>query len=250
MVKCDDVLQFWNTYLEVASIPDASRNGLQVQGKDVVHKIVFGVSASLELFQKAQQAGADLVCVHHGLLWGHEQPLAGIFGERVRFLMQHNMGLAAYHLPLDKHSKIGHNACLMRALHATQVKPFATYHDVTIGYEGKLTSVPLKKVVSTLENFAHTQASVLAFGPQKIKRVGIVSGGAYSMLPQAIDHKLDLYVTGILDEPAYEWCREGKINCIALGHYHSEKCGIEALCKLTAQKFNVKTQFIDIENPL
>ena len=250
MVKCDDVLQFWNTYLEVASIPDASRNGLQVQGKDVVHKIVFGVSASLELFQKAQQAGADLVCVHHGLLWGHEQPLTGLFGERVRFLMQHNMGLAAYHLPLDKHPKIGHNACLMRALHATQVKPFATYHDVTIGYEGKLTSVTLKKVVSTLENFAHTQASVLAFGPQKIKRVGIVSGGAYSMLPQAIDHKLDLYVTGILDEPAYEWCREGKINCIALGHYHSEKCGIEALCKLTAQKFNVKTQFIDIENPL
>lgn len=250
MVKCDDVLQFWNTYLEVASIPDASRNGLQVQGKDVVHKIVFGVSASLELFQKAQQAGADLVCVHHGLLWGHEQPLTGLFGERVRFLMQHNMGLAAYHLPLDKHPKIGHNACLMRALHATQVKPFATYHDVTIGYEGKLASVPLEKVVSTLENFAHTQASVLAFGPQKIKRVGIVSGGAYSMLPQAIDHKLDLYVTGILDEPAYEWCREGKINCIALGHYHSEKCGIEALCKLTAQKFNVKTQFIDIENPL
>ncbi len=250
MVKCDDVLQFWNTYLDVASIPDASRNGLQVQGKDNVRKIVFGVSASLELFQKAQQAGADLVCVHHGLLWGHEQPLTGLFGERVRFLMQHNMGLAAYHLPLDKHAKIGHNACLMRALHATHLKPFASYHDVTIGYEGKLPAVPLEKVVRTLEDFAHTQANVLAFGPHKIKRVGIVSGGAYSMLPQAIEQKLDLYVTGVLDEPAYEWCREGKINCIALGHYHSEKCGIEALMKLTAQKFNVKTQFIDIENPL
>lgn len=250
MVKCDDVLQFWNTYLDVVSIPDASRNGLQVAGKEHVRKIVFGVSASLELFTQAHVSGADLICVHHGLLWGHEQPLTGLFGERVRFLMQHNIGLAAYHLPLDKHAKIGHNACLMRALHATHVKPFAQYHDVTIGYEGKLPSVPLEKVTHALEKFCGTHAQVLAFGPQKIKQVGIVSGGAYSMLPQAITNKLDAYVTGVLDEPAYEWCREGKINCIALGHYHSEKCGIEALCKLTAQKFAVKTEFIDIQNPL
>ena len=250
MVKCDDVLQFWNTQLNSAAIPDASRNGLQVQGAETVRKIVFGVSASLELFRRAQTAGADLICVHHGLLWGHEQPLTGLFGQRVRFLMQHNIGLAAYHLPLDKHPKIGHNACLIRALHATQIKPFAVYHDVTIGYEGKLPGVSLEKVTKTLEQFCHTHAQVVPFGPQKIKRVGVVSGGAYSMLPQAIDRQLDLYVTGILDEPAYEWCREGKINCIALGHYHSEKCGIEALMKMTAQKFAVKTQFIDITNPL
>ena len=250
MVKCDEVLSFWDTYLNSVSIPDASRNGLQVLGPKNVRKIVFGVSASLSLFEAAAQAGADLVCVHHGLLWGHEQPLTGLLGKRVQFLMQHNLGLAAYHLPLDKHPKIGHNACLMRSLKATHVVPFAHYHGVTIGYAGQLANMPLAKVVSTLENFAQTQASVLAFGPEKIKRVGIVSGGAYSMLPQAIDQQLDLYVTGVLDEPAYEWCREGHINCVALGHYHSEKCGIEALCKLTASKFNVKTQFIDIENPL
>ena len=250
MVKCDDVLHFWNTYLDSASIPDASHNGLQVEGADTVRKIVFGVSASLELFKRAKTAGADLICVHHGLLWGHEQALTGMFGERVRFLMQHNIGLAAYHLPLDKHAKIGHNACLIKSLHATAVKPFAAYHDVTIGYEGQLRNVSLKQVARTLEQFCHTKAQVLAFGPDKIKRVGVVSGGAYSMLPQAIDRQLDLYVTGILDEPAYEWCREGKINCIALGHYHSEKCGIEALMKLTAKQFHVETQFIDIDNPL
>ena len=250
MVKCDDVLHFWNTYLDSASIPDASHNGLQVEGADTVRKIVFGVSASLELFKRAKTAGADLICVHHGLLWGHEQALTGMFGERVRFLIQHNIGLAAYHLPLDKHAKIGHNACLIKSLHATAVKPFAAYHDVTIGYEGQLRNVSLKQVARTLEHFCHTKAQVLAFGPDKIKRVGVVSGGAYSMLPQAIDRHLDLYVTGILDEPAYEWCREGKINCIALGHYHSEKCGIEALMKLTAKQFHVETQFIDIDNPL
>ena len=250
MVKCDEVLSFWNTYLDSVSIPDTSQNGLQVQGPAHVRKIVFGVSASLALFEQAAQVGADLVCVHHGLLWGHEQPLTGMFGARVKFLMQHNIGLAAYHLPLDKHAKIGNNACLMRALKATQVEPFGTYHGVTIGYAGKLPGTSLEKIVASLEKFTNTCANVLAFGPQKIKRVGIVSGGAYSMLPQAIDQQLDLYVTGVLDEPAYEWCREGHINCVALGHYHSEKCGIEALCKLTAQKWKVKTQFIDIENPL
>ena len=250
MVKCDEVLQFWDTYLDIANIPDASHNGLQVQGPQRVRKIVFGVSASLALFEQAAQAQADLVCVHHGLLWGSEQPLTGLFGERVRFLMQHNIGLAGYHLPLDKHPKIGNNACLMRALRATRVVPFASYHNVTIGYAGQVANMPLSTVVSTLEKFCATKAQVLPFGPARIKRVGIVSGGAYSMLPQAIDQKLDLYVTGILDEPAYEWCREGKINCIALGHYHSEKCGIEALMKLTAKKFAVDTQFIDFKNPL
>ena len=250
MVQRDEVLQFWNTYLDSASIPDASRNGLQVEGPAQVRKIAFGVSASLALFERAYQAGADLVCVHHGLLWGQEQPLIGNFGQRVKFLMQHNMGLAAYHLPLDKHAKIGHNACLIRALHATKIRPFAQYHGVTIGYAGRVPSVTLAKVTKTLEKFCDTQARVLAFGPRTIRTVGVVSGGAYSMIPQAVEQKLDLYVTGILDEPAYEWCREGKINCIALGHYYSEKCGVEALMKLTAQKFKVSVQFIDIQNPL
>ena len=83
-----------------------------------------------------------------------------------------------------------------------------------------------------------------------METVGVVSGGAYSLLPQAIGQKLDLYVTGALDEPAQEWCREGRINCVALGHYNSEKPGVLALMDLVSKRFDVQTEFIDVANPL
>lgn len=249
MVNCEDVLNFLNTYLSISDTQDASHNGLQVEGTPRVNKVVFGVSASLALFEKAVAAGADLIVVHHGLLWGQEQPLTGLFRERIAFLLRHNVNLAAYHLPLDKHPIVGHNACLMRAVQAQRVQPFGEYHGTPIGYWG-LVNASLEQLVSKLEACCANKAQVLAFGPKQIERVAVVSGGAYSLLPQAIDQKMDLYVTGVLDEPAYEWCREGKINCVALGHYHSEKPGILALQELVAKHVNVETEFIDVANPI
>lgn len=250
MLKCDDVLKFWNTYLDIAHIPDASHNGLQVEGPQDIRKIVFGVSACRELFERAYASQADLICVHHGLLWGQEQAITGMFGARVKYLLQHEMGLAAYHLPLDKHPVVGNNACLIRTLNVLDVHPFGQYHGVEIGCVGHLTPRPLTQIVQTLEQFCAVKAQVLAFGPESVEKVGVISGGAHSMLPQAIDQQLDLYVTGTLDEPVYEWCREGHINCIALGHYPSERCGVKALMELTAKQFEVQTEFIDTNNPL
>ena len=250
MVNCEDVIRFLDTYLNIAQITDASRNGLQVSGTPRVGKIVFGVLASLELFRKAKVAGADLVVVHHGLLWGQEQPITGMFRERIAFLLKNDLNLAGYHLPLDMHPVVGHNACLMRALQAQRTQPFGTYHGEQIGFCGHITPATLQEVAATLEAFCGAKAQVLEYGPKRVEIVGIVSGGAYSMLPQAISEKLDLYVTGALDEPAQEWCREGKINCIALGHYNSEKPGVLALMDLVSKRFDVQTEFIDIPNPL
>jgi len=250
MTKCEDVLNFLSTYLNSAQIPDASHNGLQVAGKEEVQEVVFGVSASLELFRQAAYAGADLIVVHHGLLWGQEQVIAGMFRERIAFLLQNNINLAAYHLPLDKHPIVGHNACLLRAVSAQCMQSFGTYHGVDIGYRGQVDQ-PLAQIVSTLENFCQTKAQVLAFGPQQIHSVAVVSGGAHSLLPQAIERKVDLYVTGVLDEPVQEWCREGRINCVALGHYNSEKPGIIALKDLVAKHFSgIQTMFIDVPNAI
>ena len=250
MIRCDEIIHFWNTLLQTSAVPDASYNGLQVAGNPVVTKVVFGVSASLALFEKAHAAGAQLVCVHHGLLWGQEQPVTGLFKERIQFLLTHNIGLAAYHLPLDKHLELGNNACLMRAIGVRAPRPFGNYHGIDIGFAGEITPAALTQLQHQLEDFCHTQARVLAYGPAEIKTVGIVSGGAYSLLPQAIEQGLDLYVTGTLDEPAQEWCREGHINCIALGHYRSEKGGIQALQERTKQQFKLETEFIEIDNPL
>lgn len=250
MTSCEEVIKFLDTYLSSPQIADASHNGLQVEGTPRVGKIVFGVSASLELFKQAKIRGADMVIVHHGLLWGVEQAITGIFHQRVAYLIKNDINLVAYHLPLDKHPVIGHNACLMKALLAERVQPFGEYHGIPIGFSGYVPSLPLEKVVSTLEQFCGTKATVLNYGPANIEKVAIVSGGAYSLLPQAIEQKMDLYVTGVLDEPVQEWCREGKINCVALGHYNSEKAGILALMDLVAKHFKVETEFIDIQNPI
>lgn len=250
MVRCGDVVNFLSTYLNSAQIPDSSHNGLQVAGVEEVKKIVFGVSASLELFRQAAYAGADLIVVHHGLLWGQEQAITGLFRERVAFLLKNNINLAAYHLPLDKHAVVGHNACLMRAINAQRVQPFGAYHGVEIGYSGQVDQ-SLSQLTSTLENFCQTKAQLYSFGPEQVRTVAIVSGGAYSLLPQAIEQKIDLYVTGAVDEPVQEWCREGKINCMALGHYNSEKPGIWALRDLVSKHFTgVETQFIDVPNTI
>ena len=91
---------------------------------------------------------------------------------------------------------------------------------------------------------------MLAFGPKQVESVAVVSGGAYSLLPQAISQRQDLYVTGVLDEPVQEWCREGRINCVALGHYNSEKPGVLALMELVTKRFAVETEFIDVANPI
>ena len=250
MGKCEDIIRFLDTYLDSAHIADASYNGLQVAGKTEIKKIVFGVSASLELFKKAKVARADLIVVHHGLLWGKEQPLTGLFRQRVAFLLKNDLNLAAYHLPLDKHPVIGHNACLMRAVKARQICPFGEYHGEDIGFCGTVSNQSLGELVKTWEKFCQTKAQVLAFGPKEIRSLAVVSGGAHSLLPQAISRGCDLYVTGVLDEPVQEWCREGHINCVALGHYNSEKPGILALERLVAKKFKVETEFIDIANPI
>ncbi|MBR2865636.1 MAG: Nif3-like dinuclear metal center hexameric protein [Elusimicrobiaceae bacterium] len=250
MTTRDKVVSAINEYLQISSVADASLNGLQVEGRARVQKIVFGVSANLELFKRAQKAGADMIVVHHGLLWGKEQALTGAFGRRVGFLLQNQISLLGYHLPLDKHPQIGHNALLMKCLSAKDILPFAEYHGQTIGFCGEIAKTALTAVVSKLEKICGGKAVVLPFGPKQIRKVGIVSGGGWSMLPDAIAQGLDLFVTGSLDEPAQEICREGKIHCAALGHYNSEKIGVLALMEWVAEQFTVDVEFIDVKNPI
>ena len=250
MATREDVVHFLNEYLHSAEIPDSSHNGLQVEGRARVRKIVFGVSAGLELFKKAYAAGADMIVVHHGLLWGKEQALTGTFGRRVGFLLRHDISLLGYHLPLDKHPQIGHNALLLQALKAQNIRPFASYHGQEIGFCGEIKSTALPTVVRQLERFCSAKAMVLAFGPKQVCTVGAVSGGGWSMIPDAAALGLDLFVTGSLDESAQELCRENKLNCIALGHYNSEKPGVLALMEVVRQRFGVQTQFIDVQNPI
>lgn len=242
MVQRDTLINDLNRYLDVAANPE--HNGLQVQGKNQISKIAFGVSATMALFKEADAFGADMIIVHHGLFWNRVQPITGVFGQRIAFLIKRDINLAGYHLPLDKHKVIGNNACLAKMLKLKDLKPFGSYHGQEIGFIGQLPKVcAMEQIHNVLEGEA------LFFGPSKIKTVAIVSGGAHEMLEEAISAKADLYITGSRDEYITEYCREAKINFIAMGHYNSERFGVQALMNYVSKRFKVKTKFIDIQNP-
>ena len=247
----DVIIDFINGYLDSGNIKDASQNGLQVEGGAEVKKIVFGVSASLELFERAAAAGAGMIIVHHGLLWGRSFPVKGPFRKKLKVLLDNGITLAAWHLPLDKHPKVGNNARILKLLGAAAQRPFGVYDGETIGFKGSFARPrPLAEVIKALQNELCAGVLAFGFGAKKIRTLGVVSGGAQKMFDQAIAEGLDLFITGEVSEFVQETARECSANFISAGHYNTEKPGVLALEKLVRAKFGVETEFIDIPNPV
>ena len=217
-----------------------------MEGRDTVKKIVTGVSASAQLFEKAAETGADMILVHHGLLWDKESHVVkGGFKQRLGFLLKNEITLLAYHLPLDKHPELGNNALAADSLGMSDLQEFAD-----VGWAGNIPvcsfDVLLKKVVDLYQ----ADPLVFSYGPERIERVGICSGGAPRAINEAIDMGLDAFITGEAGEPTMHLAREGKIHFIAAGHYASERLGIKALGEFVAKKFEIEAEFIDIPNPV
>jgi dinuclear metal center YbgI/SA1388 family protein len=259
------ITDFTDKLLDSKSIKDRSRNGLQVEGAENVGKIVFGVSASLKLIKAAAELEADMIIVHHGLFWDRSERVAGPLREKLELLLRKNISLCAWHLPLDKHPSVGNNAGLLAILGAKNLKPFGTYEGETIGYRGvlpgggsaagiaaalsrALASIPAWTAGPRTPRAAGRSVTCYDFGPENIRTVGVVSGGAQGMFSQAIEAGLDLYITGEVSEYIQEMARENKTAFIAGGHYNTEKPGVYALQKLLRSKFKVETVFVDIPN--
>lgn len=242
MEHCDKIVKEINELLNVSLTPE--HNGLQVEGKKEINKIVFGVSANMALFEAAKQQGADMVMTHHGLIWNNPENITGVFGKRVAFLIKNDINLVSYHLPLDRHPKLGNNAQLAALMGLKNLKPFGNYHGIDIGFTGEV------KPAKDMEHFCALLNGECVFcGKDKIHKVAVVSGGAHDMLDQAIAAGADLFVTGSRDEYVLAQCREAGINFIAMGHYNSETFGIKALMRYINRHYKVKTEFIDIPNP-
>ena len=251
MEQREKIVSFLNSYLNIKNIKDSSQNGLQCEGAENIKKIAFGVSISLKLIEKSIEEKADMIIVHHGLLWGRSSIFKGPYQKKLKLLFNNNINLLGYHLPLDKHIKIGNNAQLMNYFGAKQIKPFGAYEGETIGLKGMFSKQKyLNEIIKTLSDKINSKVLCLEFGPKKIKTLGIISGGAQNMFNQAADENLDLYITGEISEFVQEMARENNINFISAGHYNSEKPGIWALEKLIKSKFKVETKFIDIPNPI
>jgi dinuclear metal center YbgI/SA1388 family protein len=246
MASLIGIARFLNKELDVRKIQDSSKNGLQVKGRKEVRKIAFGVDACLELFQKASMLNCDLVIVHHGLLW-KKQKRKAVLKKRLGFLKKKGISLYGAHLPLDLNRKHGNNIELCRMFDLGKIRKFGKYHGIAIGYSGELNkSMPVKAIVNKLNNDLKTKSVVLDFGKRKIKTIAFVSGGGASAVEEAVNKKMDVFITGELSHGEYHFAKDAEINLIAAGHYHTETLGVKALMPVLKQKFNIETVFIDI----
>ena len=251
MANRDKITAFLDGLLDSKRIKDHSQNGLQFEGAPEVKKIAFGVSASLECIRRAAASGAEMLIVHHGLLWGRSQPFKGPFKEKLGLLFKSGMSLAAWHLPLDKHPSVGNSAQILDILSAGKRKPFGNYDGGMIGLSGVLSKPQSSAAIArTLSCALMADALCYSFGPKTVRTAGVVSGGGQKMFEQAIEAGLDLYITGEVSEFVQEMARENRINFIAAGHYNTEKTGVWALEKALRRRFKVKTLFIDVPNPV
>ncbi len=238
--------------LDAASGGDFGPNGLQVEGRREVTRIATGVSACLELFERARDAGADAVFVHHGLFWdGTPRTLVGHQYRRVAVLIETGLHLVAYHLPLDRHPELGNNALAARQLGLYSVEPFGLYKGQAIGCRGRYPEpLPAAEFVArSREAFGQEPLAFLA-GPDPVTTVGVISGGAQGEIHQAIAAGLDAYVTGEASEWVMNVARESRIHFLACGHYATERLGIRALGDHLAERFGLEHEFIDVPNPV
>lgn len=246
MVKRDELIRYLNDYLQINEISDYGPQGLQVEGKADVGKIVTGVSASVQLFSEAARDSADMIIVHHGLLWDRDSHVVkGWFKSRLATLLQNDITLLAYHLPLDKHPEVGNNAVAAKKLQLEEVKEFGQ-----VGIQGLVPELSFEHLLSSVQKVFKSDPIVFAYGPKVIKHVAICSGGAQKDITLAIDEGMDAYITGEVSESTMHLAKEGNIHFIAAGHYATERLGIQALGDHIANHFDVEVQFIDIPNPV
>ncbi len=234
--------------LEAARFKDYGPNGLQVEGKPQIHKVVTGVTASLALIEAAIAEGADAILVHHGLFWrGQDGRLTGWMKQRVAKLLAHDINLLAYHLPLDAHPRLGNNAQWGQRL---GLVADARFGEQDLGYIGSApepwTAAELERRVSQSMN----RVPVLVPGDgREIKRVAWCSGGAQSHFEAAIAAGADAFLTGEISEPQAHYAREMGVAYLACGHHASERYGVQAVGVHLAEQFGLAHTFIDIDNP-
>ena len=249
-----DLDQFLNEYLELERFAaiDASLNGLQVGRRDKdVHRVAYTVDAALETMQRAVEAKADLLLVHHGIFWGAVYPVVGPALMRFRTLIEGDLGLYAAHLPLDYHPEVGNNAVMAERLGLVDKEPFGRYRGSDVGWKGRLPSrMTVRDIAATLFGNADDVLSILPFGPEKIESLGIVSGGAPKNVSEAIDQGLDLFITGDASHTIYHEALEHGINVIFGGHYATETWGVRRLAGLLAERFGVEAVELDVPTGL
>jgi dinuclear metal center YbgI/SA1388 family protein len=253
MAQITQLIAALDELLQPAGFRDLGPNGLQVPGAREVTRVVTGVSARLELCERAVALGAQLVLVHHGLFWDFQPTgLTPLLAERLRPLFKHDVNLAAYHLPLDAHPQVGNNALLAAALGCETQRPFGDYKGTPIGRAGTFSGegIALDDLRARVYEATGREPLLLGAGPERIRTIGVVSGSAADTLHEAAAQGLDAFLTGEPREHITAEAEELGLHFVAAGHYATETLGVRALGELLAERFGIEHEFVDLPNPV
>jgi len=242
----EEIRAFLDTELRIAEIPDypGAMNGLQLANEGEVGRVAAAVDASLPVVERAVSAGAQLLLVHHGMFWQGAQPLTGAFYRKVRAAMDAGLAIYASHLPLDVHPEWGNNAELVRALELGETTPFLDWKGLAVGLRAEV-EIDRSELAGRLERVVGGTVHLCPGGPETVRRIGVVTGGAGSEVARAAAEGVDTLVTGEGPHWSYPLAEELGVNLFYAGHYATETFGVRALAAELERRFGLAWDFID-----
>lgn len=245
MAKLEEIVSYLDDTLSVDVIPDYPQalNGLQVENKGEVNKVVAAVDASLSSIQKAVEVGADLMIVHHGLFWQGARCLVKADYEKYRLLFENNIAVYSAHIPLDIHAQYGNNVLLADALALKNQETFFEWRGIELGVSGEA-GCTLRELVGRVREEVGEPISVCGDLEKEVGRVGVITGGAGSDVEKVCQQGIQTFVTGEGPHWSYPLAEELGLNVIYAGHYATEVFGVCELIKVLAERFNLEAEYL------
>lgn len=251
MASLKEFTEYINTFLQIDRFKDYCPNGLQVEGRNEVHSVVTGVTASQALIDNACEKNADAILVHHGYFWRNEDArIVGIKRKRIAALLKNNISLLAYHLPLDAHPEVGNNAQLGKLLDIQIDGDLRSNINSVCGTYGHMKS-PIKAEAfkDALDTKLRRKSTHIHAGTSDITTIGWCTGAGQGFIEAAAKQNLDAYISGEISEATTHLAREAGIHYFAAGHHATERYGVQALAEHLAKQFGIEHEFVDVDNP-
>lgn len=247
----DDLAEYLARSLDITRFRDYCPNGLQVQGRASIRKVVTGVTASVALIEEAIRRQADAIVVHHGYFWrGEDARVVATKYQRLKLLLTHDINMFAYHLPLDMHPELGNNAQLAKIV---GLRPTGRFGENDLGWLGEVEDASIKSVADLARRIeARLGRSPLLIGDASLpaKHLAWCTGAAQTMFADALAAGAGVYLSGEISEPTVHLAREAGACYLSCGHHATERYGVQALGADLARQFGLQHQFIDIPNPV
>lgn len=247
-MKLNTLINYCDELLNIANYQDYAPNGLQVEGRENVFKMVTGVTASQALIDEAIKLQADAILVHHGYFWKNEPAvITGMKQRRIKTLLEHNISLIGYHLPLDGHETLGNNALLGKLWGLKDITP----EEKSLVRLGVLKEPLLvKKFSQQVSESLNRKVLHLPGGPKKVQKIAWCSGGAQGYIEKAIAWNADVYISGEVSEQTFHQSLENNIHYFSAGHHATERLGVQQLGRHLSKQFDMEVVFIDVYNPV